>query len=136
MLPFLVNMARLFELFVAEWLKLNLPSHLVAKVQEPVANVEVTALIDVVVNDAISGETRFVLDTKYKRADKPANEDIFQIVAYAKAKQCREAILIYPVALAKPLDTMWADIRVRSLTFDLSGDLDRAGRLFIEDLTG
>jgi hypothetical protein len=37
---------------------------------------------------------------------------------------------------SKPLDTMWDDIHIRSLTFELSGDLDRAGRRFIEDLTG
>ena len=36
MLPFLINMSRLYELFVAEWLKKNLPSNIFLQYQESV----------------------------------------------------------------------------------------------------
>ena len=84
--------------------------------------------------EADSRQPRWVLDTKYKVPPKPSNEDIYQVVAYARARQCCEAILVYPVELPQPLDIRWADIRVRSLTFTLSGDLESAGYKFLRDL--
>ena len=63
--------------------------------------------------------------------------DIEQVVAYAEAKQCTQAGLIYPVPLAKPIAGSWSkNITVRSLTFSLDGDLDAAGQAFMSDLTG
>ena len=81
------------------------------------------------------GQARCVLDTKYKRAAAPAPDDIFQIVAYAEAKGCDQAVLIYPTPLARPLDERIGNIRVRTLTFALDGDLEQAGQDFIQKLT-
>ena len=134
MMPFLVDMARLYELFAAEWLQKHAPEHLIVKIQEPVDNREVSAIIDVVLVDANTGTTRAVLDTKYKVTGRPDTADIFQVVAYAKDKQCRQAILLYPAPTAQPLDTMWDDIHVRSLTFALDGDLEMAGQQFLQQL--
>ena len=120
-MPFLVDMARLYEQFVAEWLKTNLSEHFTVKAQEPIDNKAVKAVIDLALIDVETGATHAVLDTKYKLPQKPANDDIYQVVAYAKARQCQQAILIYPAPLTQPLDTMWDDIRVRSLTFALDG---------------
>ena len=64
-----------------------------------------------------------------------ANADINQIVAYAEMKHCRHGALIYPVPLRPPLNERVNRFSVRSLTFALHGDLDIAGRAFIERLT-
>jgi 5-methylcytosine-specific restriction enzyme subunit McrC len=136
MLPFLVNMANLYELFVAEWLKAHLPAPWRVKVQEKVhigAHKELQFEIDLVIEDD-QGNTRYVLDTKYKTADKPDNTDINQIIAYATAKNCREAILIYPTPLSRPLDIHLDNIHIRTLAFSLDGDLEAAGEKFLATL--
>ncbi|MBN1994014.1 MAG: restriction endonuclease [Anaerolineae bacterium] len=137
MLPFLVNMARLYELFVAEWLKAHLPDNINLNIQEKVNLSQTNTLqfeIDLVLYDTHTGATRCVLDTKYKTPGIPAHNDIFQVVTYAEAKGCREAILIYPTRLPQPLDETIGDIRIRSLTFALDEDLEQAGQKFRQSL--
>ncbi len=136
MLPFLVDMASLYELFVAEWLKSQLlPAGLTVTAQEPVEiSQDHRYHIDLVLSDNATGATRCVLDTKYKAPDKPSNDDINQVTAYATVKACNEAILIYPASLVKPLAAKVGDIRVRSLTFSLAGDLEQAGQTFLQAL--
>ncbi len=137
MMPFLVNMARLYELFVAEWLKAHLPSPWFVKAQERVTvgtQGELQFDVDLVLYDG-NGRAHTVLDTKYKTPDKPANDDISQIITYAKATGCREAVLIYPVTLERPLNVMIGDIHLRSLTFALDNDLEQAGQRFIKMLS-
>lgn len=137
MLPFLVNMERLYELFVSEWLKVHLPEDFRLKYQDKVAIGQEGMLyfdIDLVLYDTLTDEVRYVLDTKYKAPDKPSTDDLAQVVAYAEAKDCKEAILIYPIALEKSLDEKIGDIRVRSLTFSLDDDLEKAGKEFLKSL--
>jgi 5-methylcytosine-specific restriction enzyme subunit McrC len=134
MVPFLINMEQLYELFVAEWLKPRLPAPLSLKVQEHTGTEAVSAFIDLVVYNMAGGQAEYILDTKYKTPAKPANADIYQVVAYAEAKNCREAILIYPAPLPQPLDTRWGNIRVRSAVFALADDLAEAGRRFGQGL--
>ncbi len=136
MRPFLINMARLYELFVAEWLKAHLPAPWRVKAQERVTvgqRDELKFDIDLVLYDG-NGRSHAVLDTKYKTPDKPGNDDVSQIVTYAKAKGCREAVLIYPMALKRPLDVTIGNIRLRSLAFTLKGDLEQAGQQFLNTL--
>ena len=135
MLPFLVNMPRLYELFVAEWLKAHLPQNLLLKFQEQV-NISKTVYFktDLVVYDISTGTARYILDTKYTTPKQPAADDIAQVVAYAVSKDCHEAVLVYPENLTHPLDEWVGDIRVRSLTFSLEDDLDRAGQAFLQNL--
>jgi 5-methylcytosine-specific restriction enzyme subunit McrC len=134
-LPFLVNMESLFELFVAEWLKVHLSARWVLKAQEPYQIGDGGGPrfdIDLVLYDTASGVVRCILDTKYKAPDAPAAADISQVVAYAEAKGCDEAVLIYPRPLQSPLDARVGQrIRVRSLTFALDGDLEEAGQRFL-----
>lgn len=136
MLPFLVDMAHLYELFVAEWLKdhedlfppgLFLESHVKVEIGR-----RIHFDIDLVIYEKDSQKALFVLDTKYKAPEHPGNDDISQVVTYATAKGCHGAILIYP----KPqnLDERIGNIRVRSLTFSLDGDLGQAGNRFLKDL--
>ena len=142
MLPFLVDMDRLFELFVVEWLKQHAPAQYAIVEQENVTfsmrdveDVEVNINIDIIVKDLETGRTAFVLDTKYKAAERPAAADIQQGVAYAAAKDCTKAALVYPVKLGRPVSVMWgSDIYVRSLDYRLDGDLEDAGRNLLEQL--
>lgn len=137
MLPFLIDMARLYEIFVAEWLKVHLPHPFQLKAQERVIigpDKAVRFDIDLVLYDIETGGACFVLDTKYKKSPTPASEDIAQVVAYADAKNCHDAILIYPTPLTESLDVVIGDNRVRSLSFSIDGDLDEAGNKFMANL--
>lgn len=136
-MPFLVNMARLYELFVAEWLKSHLPSLISMSAQERFAIGTGGHLhfdMDLVLTDEVTGTTVCVMDTKYKTPSSPDPKDIAQVVTYAEAKRCREAILIYPNTLSHPLDAAIGNIRVRSLTFSLEGDLEQNGLAFMQSL--
>lgn len=133
--PFLIPMPRLFELFVAEWLRQHLPpERFRLEAQERVTfgpEQQWHFDIDLTLYDAATNQILGVLDTKYKAADSPATDDIAQIVAYAEIKGCREAALVYPAPLARPLEARLGDIHVRSLTFALDGDLTAAGQAFV-----
>ena len=134
--PFLINMAALFEQFVAEMLRQNLPSPWQLKVQELIhigANRDLHLQIDMVLYDE-NGNPHTILDTKYKTPAKPSQADISQIVTYAKAKNCHEAILVYPEPLARPLDIWLDDLHIRSLTFSLDRDLTIAGQQFLQNV--
>ena len=142
MLPFLVNMARLYELFVAEWLKAHqasglLPHKLAVKSQHQVHITQDGSLsfnIDLVLFDMTTGQTCYVLDTKYKTPTSPSTADVAQIIAYATVESCSEAILIYPQPLQKPLDTKVQNIRVRTLTFAVDGNLEQGGMHFLQQV--
>jgi 5-methylcytosine-specific restriction enzyme subunit McrC len=137
MLPFLVDMAYLYEMFVAEWLLKHLPIGLALKVQEKVKVGHRNAWtfdVDLVLYDQATNGAICVLDTKYKTPDKPSNEDISQVVTYAKLKECQNAVLIYPTPLALPLDAWFGDVRVHSMTFSLGGNLEQAGQRFLQQL--
>ncbi len=92
--------------------------------------------IDLVLQDVETGVTKYVLDTKYKAPNLPALSDIAQVVAYAEARECQEAILVYPTPLIEPLDIRICRVIIRSLTFSLVGNLEEAGYRFLEDLLG
>jgi 5-methylcytosine-specific restriction enzyme subunit McrC len=137
-LPFAVNMAMLFERFVGEWLRRHLPPHLTLTLQEPVsvgAGAKVSFQIDLVLYDAASGCPLAVLDTKYKVPQLAASDDVAQVVAYAQLKGCRDAFLLYPIALSAPIDAPFRDVRVRTVGFRLGGDLDAGGLDMIRQLT-
>ncbi|MEG4851927.1 restriction endonuclease [Microcoleus sp. B5-D4] len=135
MLPFLIDMANLYEKFVAEWLKANTPKGFEVEPQHRVEHdTNYFDKIDLIIRDSETKKVQYVLDTKYKAPDKVANNDIHQIVAYANALKCQNAILVYPQNLKQPLDIKNDDIRVRSLTFSLDSDLHEAGKTFLKSL--
>lgn len=137
MVPFVVDMARLYERFVAEWLKTHLGAEYTLQAQERyhIGNTGPHFEIDLVVYAKDSAQVRWVMDTKYRAPDAmPSPDEVAQVVAYAEAKSANEAILIYPVPLARPLDQRIGKIRVRSLTFALDHDLNQAGEVFLETL--
>ena len=136
MKPFLINMPRLFEQFVAAWLKTHLPPPWHLNIQESIflgTDNDFRFDIDLVLYDE-NGRSRAVLDTKYKTEPKPAAADIHQIIAYAKAKRAPQAILIYPTPLKTPLHIQLDDIWIHTLSFSLADDLQTAGQLFLKSL--
>lgn len=135
-IPFVVNMARLYEQYVAAWLQMHLPVTWQLQVQErhPL-NDQMHFAIDLVLYDRAQRKPVAVLDTKYKVPDHgPDTADVAQVVAYAAAKGVADAFLIYPEPLRKPLDTMVGDVHVRTLTFALAGNLDNAGVQLLQEL--
>jgi len=136
MLPFLLNMARLYELFVAEWLKAHLPKSYYLKSQETVQIDDSGTLkfnIDLVIYDSESEQVHCVLDTKYKNANSYEPADIAQVMAYAVSKGCHQAILVYPKEMPYEYNQYFDNrIRVRGLTFSLDGDLDQQGHKFLK----
>ena len=138
MVPFLVNMANLFKRFVAAWLQVNLPGKWAIKVQDKSINLdskgEYRFVPDLVIYERSNGQVRCVLDTKYKVPDKPGQDDIAQVIAYAYMKRSPEAVLIYPAPLQAPLNAPKNGIHVRSVSFDLGKDLEEAGQGFLAEL--
>ncbi|MFN6487195.1 5-methylcytosine restriction system specificity protein McrC [Nostoc sp. DedQUE02] len=84
--------------------------------------------------DAATGKTIAVLDTKYKAPELAGYTDIHQMISYANTTKCKQAFLIYPKDLTQPLGVKSDQIRVRSLTFSLDDNLDRAGQTFLKNL--
>ncbi len=137
MLPFLVNMARLFEQFVAEWLKGNLsPSFkLEAQRRVPFGQGDVLSFqMDIVLRDARTGKAVCVVDTKYKAPDSPDPGDVFQIVTYALALGAPCAILLYPQPVPRPISGPIRDIHLDTLAFPLDRNLEVCGREMLKQL--
>jgi len=135
-LPFMINMARLYELFVAEWLKKHLPPERgMIRAKENVhfgTTPDPKIEIDLTIYDAATNKPIQVLDTKYKIPVKPSNADCFQIVAYAVVKDCLQAALIYPEQVK--YDEYWGEIHVKSLQFPINDNLEEGGKSFLSQL--
>jgi 5-methylcytosine-specific restriction enzyme subunit McrC len=136
MVPFLIDMSHLYELFVAEWLKKNLPNAYTLQIQASFNSSEskLRFIIDLVICDSHTGEAICVLDTKYKCPDSHSNPDIYQVVTYAEVKGCKNAILIYPQELEQNINCLLGETTVRSLDINIEGDLDAAGERFLKAL--
>ncbi len=134
-LPFQVDMTRLFERFVAAWLRQHLPTQWQVAAQERVEIGISGALhfkIDLVIRD-LAGQVQWVLDTKYKASHTPAPNDIQQIVTYAELKGCHNGILIYPAAITQAVFNV-GNKRIRALAFDLGLPIAQAGAAFLWQL--
>ncbi|NLD38444.1 MAG: restriction endonuclease [Desulfatiglans sp.] len=137
MIPFLVDMAHLFELFVSRWLEEKIDSRYLVQRQESLYIGKQSTLrmqMDILISDRQSQKPLCVLDTKYKRDNSVSPSDYYQVVAYADAVSCQQAALIYPSESLVPFDAKPGGIRVRTIVFDLGTDLDDAGKKFIQTL--
>ena len=135
MLPFLVHMPALFELFVAEWLRQHLPNYLAVRAQQTVGPATGNALrprIDLVLYDRASGRPRLVLDTKYKADARPSEADVYQVMAYADFARCEEALLVYPTSAVRPFQIRTHQKTVRAVSFALDDDLETSGQRFLQ----
>jgi len=89
--------------------------------------------IDILLTDVRTGE-RLVLDTKYKKDDRPDIRDIQQLVAYAVQMKTTKAILVYP---SQKTHSDWVkveNIYVHSLVFDIEKDIEESGSDFLARL--
>ena len=130
--PFTLNMPKLFESFVAEWLSANAPfrvdPHYQAKLTE---DGELLFDIDIVLRDPESDEAIAVMDTKYKRHRRPDESDIQQVVAYSVEVETDKAFLIYPTANIHSRGIpVGPHQRVWNLAFDTNIDPERARQAF------
>lgn len=91
-------------------------------------------VMDLVLYDSETLRPVCVLDTKYKAHSTVSNDDYYQVVAYADAIDCENAILIYPKELEYPFDEKPGRIRVKTAIYDLCSDLDLAGEKLLERL--
>lgn len=135
-MPFLLNMAQLYERSVANWLQTHLPAPYQVKAQESTTigpHDELRFQIDLTLYGA-NGRPLAVLDTKYKTPDKPNQADISQVITYAKARGCQHALLIYPQALPQPLNVLVGDVQLHTIHFSLDQPLDQAGEIFLQQL--
>jgi 5-methylcytosine-specific restriction enzyme subunit McrC len=135
--PFTLYMPSLFESFVAEWLREKLPRtfHLDAQyttVLDPEKNVFFR--IDLVVSKTGTEEIICVLDTKYKKSDESRASDVAQVVAYSTKMKTNNAFLIYPSKDTREFCYSVGNVTVKSLIFDLGGDIEESGRVFLEKL--
>lgn len=134
---FLLNVDKLFEDFVASWIKDRLEREgLRVSPQLPFHIEHMDFRIDILIRDR-DGYPLAVLDTKYKDEVEPSHADINQVVTYAHSNNCTEAVLVYPSPVRRPLlgTQTFGTVRVRSLVFDLAScDLGKAGDLFLRSL--
>jgi 5-methylcytosine-specific restriction enzyme subunit McrC len=133
MIPFIVDMARLYESFVYEWLDQHLPSQYSVKDQEQVGIGDSKRAFDVDLVFYSGSDAIAVADTKYKTPSQPSTEDISQVISYAEARGVEKAFLVYPETLDNPIETTVGDVQVESLTFGIEGDLDDEGELFVSE---
>jgi len=136
--PFQLNMPKLFESFVAEWMRANAPSGLTIRCQHNArldANYEIKIHIDIVICEEGSQRPVAVLDTKYKASEQPSEADIYQVAFYARELQVDRAMLIYPSLLSSPFHIRHGkDTVIESLIFDIASPLEIAGREFLTAL--
>jgi 5-methylcytosine-specific restriction enzyme subunit McrC len=134
--PFVLNMPRLYERFVTEWLKRNLPEKFQLVAQEAASISSKRAwVMDALIYRREPWTVHWLVDLKYKRDREPKNADLFQLTAYAAAKGCKEAVLVYPGgARTAKLTVGVSGIQVSVLNFPLDGDLDQAGNQFMQAL--
>jgi 5-methylcytosine-specific restriction enzyme subunit McrC len=131
---FLIDMPRLFERFVGEWLsrELHRRSDYVVRCAPRHSVGERNWFIpDVLLMDG-TGRPCIVLDTKYKLEIR--RDDVNQVIAYATKVGCQEAVLVYPSGAQGLKRWEVGPVRVRSLAFPLDIDLNDAGRQFLDEV--
>ena len=137
MIPFLVNMGRLFESFVAKWFAKNIENGFYLKAQEKISlgsKDKLMMSLDLVVYSRETSAPVCVLDTKYKTGGSVSPPDLYQVITYADSTQCGHAFLVYPFADAESFSLKPGNVLVRSAIFDLALDLNLAGSNFVNSL--
>jgi len=138
-MPFLVNMWQLYERFVVNWLAEWLKQHpearftIIPQKRVHISTVDMV-IIDLVVVDKKTGQTIWVLDTKYKRPRKIDEVDRRQVLEYAEVENCQQAGLIYPHPIETNHPQTIGNITIYPFTFDVSQNLEAAGLTMLGQL--
>ena len=116
---FWLDVARLFETFVARLLADELDAQVTAQRALPLDQAEQVSLRpDVVVQRA--GRPPLVLDTKYKLPGPPLPGDLYQLLTYCQALGAAHGGLVYPAPTATPpLVVRQSGLTVHALALDL-----------------
>jgi len=95
---FLVDMNALFERFVAAWLTAHLPTGFDLSRQHPVVfDRAATKRLRADLVLVHEGTPLLLADTKYRLSQgNPADTELYQVLAYARALQLHHAVLLYP----------------------------------------
>lgn len=139
MVPFLLNMAHLFEAFVFRKLE-RVSAETPYDVRDQVSvsldpSHKLNYKIDIVLRHRDTREPICVLDTKYKRHKKPSTDDFNQVVNYALSQNCTSAFLIYPHADLNHFRVVNGEVVVSTVPFDLSADFEQASQQLFEAIT-
>jgi 5-methylcytosine-specific restriction enzyme subunit McrC len=122
-LPFSLDMPKLFEGFVTEWLRANLPGSLRVDPQYHIklnANADLSFRVDLVLRQRPNDQAIAVLDVKYKMDETPSQSDITQVVAYAVELGVTRAFLVYPSRLAHPVVIHVGHVMICTVAIDLT----------------
>ena len=116
---FWLDVARLFEAFVARLLRDELDAQVTAQRALPLDQAEQVSLRpDVVVQRR--GGRPLVLDTKYKLPGPPQPGDLYQLLTYCQALGAAHGGLVYPAPTATPpLIVRQSSLTVHALALDL-----------------
>ena len=98
-MPYTVDMSRLFESFVAEWLRAKGPREYHFGIQHQLkltGSEPITWDVDILVKNRADDRPIAILDTKYKRSRQSQPADIQQVVAYAVEISCTKSISSLP----------------------------------------
>ncbi len=140
--PFRVEMASLFENFVAKKLEENLPKELELTTQYkcPLDD-DRSWIIDLVVHNGPveEGNVLFIADTKYSTPNStskllPRPSSLSQVVSYATALDIDQAYLLYPVSIETEFNQLIGDVRVRTLHFDAEQNFDHSIRSLLRSI--
>lgn len=126
---FMLPMNVIFEGAVAKGLQHILAGQFNVIAQEPHTFSRKPAVytrMDLVIRDRQTNHVIAVLDTKYKQGEVPGNSDVYQVVAYSSALDCRQAGLLYPTALHSPLNTVIGSISTWSMGVPMSQSVLKA----------
>jgi 5-methylcytosine-specific restriction enzyme subunit McrC len=136
-MPFAIDMPKLFERCVARWLALHLPAQVVVSEQFRAVlsgGSGIVFKVDLVLKSRSDGRVLAVIDTKYKTDSTPSAADVAQVVAYATELGCGAAILAYPMNLAESFVATVGPIRVTRAAFDTQLPPEQAGSELLRQL--
>ncbi len=129
LMPYTVNMPLLFESFVVGWLQQHGPAGYDFVKQHQLSlqgTIKPNWAVDILVKDS-TGRPIAVMDTKYKQDSTPSSDDLQQISAYALATGVEQAFIVYPSAIGSGHRQYVGNVLVKTVHFDIGGELQIAG---------
>ncbi|MBN1233301.1 MAG: hypothetical protein JXA60_08120 [Candidatus Coatesbacteria bacterium] len=118
MIPFVIDMPLLFEKFVASYFKKHMKEFLDIEAQKEFRFGKKDCKIDLLLRH-LETETKYILDTKYKDASEPSNDDIYQVSFYATQQDCKIAYLLYPKSEIEFSETTENNVCIIAIGMDL-----------------